>query len=121
MRTDYSMRPAGALATVAAPTPDRVAAQTAVRAELPAHQTVTAVDSSAPKQRIPEATARVLSPRVVIDSEAATVVYQEVDERTNTVVRQFPEQALLRRRAYLRALDAKSAENAALSGHLKTV
>jgi uncharacterized FlaG/YvyC family protein len=32
-------------------------------------------------------------------------VYQVVDNRTSLVVRQFPEEAMLRRRAYFHALD----------------
>jgi uncharacterized FlaG/YvyC family protein len=58
------------------------------------------------------ATSGNLSRHVVIDSAAASIVYQVVDERTDTVVRQFPEEALLRRRAYLRALDALKEEHA---------
>ena len=34
-----------------------------------------------------------------------SVVYQVVDNRTSLVVKQFPDQAVLRRRAYFRALD----------------
>ena len=33
------------------------------------------------------------------------MVYQVVDNRTNLVVRQFPEEAVLRRRAYFHTLD----------------
>ena len=46
-----------------------------------------------------------MSNQVVIDRDAASVVYQVVDNRTSQVVRQFPEEAVLRRRAYFRALD----------------
>jgi len=39
------------------------------------------------------------------DRDAAAIVYQVVDNRTSLVVRQFPEEAVLRRRAYFHALD----------------
>ena len=46
-----------------------------------------------------------LSRQVVIDREAAEIVYRVVDNRTALVVRQFPDEARLRARAYLRTLD----------------
>ena len=45
------------------------------------------------------------SNQVIIDREAAAIVYQVVDNRTSQVVKQFPEEAVLRRRAYFHALD----------------
>ena len=42
---------------------------------------------------------------VNLATEAASVVYQVVDNRTSQVVKQFPEEAVLRRRAYFHALD----------------
>lgn len=111
MRTDHSMRPAGALASVVAPPPPgRATTHNAVRTELPPRHTVSAATASAPHAAPNPITGAVLSHQVVIDSAAASIVYQDVDERTQTVVRQFPEQALLRRRAYLLALEAQKAE-----------
>ena len=49
--------------------------------------------------------ARSTSNQVVIDREAASIVYQVVDNRTSLVVKQFPEEAVLRRRAYFNTLD----------------
>ncbi len=46
-----------------------------------------------------------VSNQVVIDRDARAVVYQVIDNRTSQVVKQFPEEAVLRRRAYFRALD----------------
>ena len=46
-----------------------------------------------------------VSNQVVIDRAAASIVYQVVDYRTSLVVKQFPDEAVLRRRAYFRALD----------------
>ena len=51
------------------------------------------------------AVTRSVSNQVVIDREAAAVVYQVVDNRTSQVVKQFPEEAVLRRRAYFNTLD----------------
>jgi uncharacterized FlaG/YvyC family protein len=46
----------------------------------------------------------------VIDRAAAEIVYRVVDNRTSLVVRQFPDEARLRARAYLRAQDEAKRE-----------
>ena len=109
MSTDFSIKPVGA--PVAAPIVQHVseAAHHAVATELPASQSVAAVDSarastdSAPV-RVSISNASV-SNQVVIDRDARAVVYQVIDTRTSQVVKQFPEEAVLRRRAYFHALD----------------
>ena len=109
MSTDFNIKPVGA--PVAAPIVQHVseAAQHAVATELPASQSVAAVDSarastdSAPV-RISISGASV-SNQVVIDRDARAVVYQVIDTRTSQVVKQFPEEAVLRRRAYFHTLD----------------
>jgi hypothetical protein len=110
MSTDFNIKPVGA--PVAAPIvhPISEAAHNAVATELPTSQSVTAsdagartnLDSDAVHVSISNAT---VSNQVVIDRDAATIVYQVVDNRTSQVVKQFPEEAVLRRRAYFHALD----------------
>jgi hypothetical protein len=110
MSTDFNIKPVGA--PVAAPIvhPIGEAAQNAVATELPASQGVAAsdalvrtnLDSDAVRVSISNAS---LSNQVVIDRDAGSIVYQVVDNRTSQVVKQFPEEAVLRRRAYFHALD----------------
>jgi uncharacterized FlaG/YvyC family protein len=110
MSTDFNIKPVGA--PVAAPIVQHVseAAQHAVATELPASQSVAAVDSarastdSAPV-RVSISNASSTSNQVVIDRDARAVVYQVIDTRTSQVVKQFPEEAVLRRRAYFHTLD----------------
>ena len=106
MSTDFSIKPVGA--PVAAPIvqPVSEAAQSAVATELPASQSVAAADASA-RVSIDSARRRAHPCRnqVVIDRDAASIVYQVVDNRTSQVVKQFPEEAVLRRRAYFHTLD----------------
>jgi len=52
--------------------------------------------------------------QAVIDTAAASIVYQVVDTKSDTVIDQFPDEAALRRRAYFHALDL-SRENATLA------
>ncbi|UPK01989.1 hypothetical protein [Bradyrhizobium sp. 170] len=113
MSTDFNIKPVGA--PVAAPIVQHVseAAQHAVATELPASQSVAAVDSSARastdsaavRVSISSASVSNQSNQVVIDRDARAVVYQVIDTRTSQVVKQFPEEAVLRRRAYFHTLD----------------
>jgi hypothetical protein len=109
MSTDFNIKPVGA--PVAAPIvqPISEAAHNAVATELPASQSVVALDAGARASdseavHVSISTASV-SNQVVIDRDARAVVYQVVDNRTSQVVQQFPEEAVLRRRAYFHALD----------------
>ena len=85
-------------------------AQQAVATVLPANKSVAAVDTSARAStdsaavRVSISNAAVAS-QVVIDRDTRAVVYQVIDTRTSQVVNQFPEEAVLRRRAYFHALD----------------
>ena len=113
MSTDFNIKPVGA--PVAAPIVQHVseAAQHAVATELPASESVAAVDSSARASNdaaavrvsISNASVSNQSNQVVIDRDTRAVVYQVIDTRTSQVVKQFPEEAVLRRRAYFHTLD----------------
>ena len=110
MSTDFNIKPVGA--PVAAPIVQHVseAAHHAVATELPASQSVAAVDAGS-RASTDSAAVRIsissasVSNQVVIDRDARAVVYQVIDTRTSQVVNQFPEEAVLRRRAYFHALD----------------
>jgi len=110
MSTDFNIKPVGA--PVAAPVVQHVseAAHHAVATQLPPSQSVSAadagtranIDSDAVRVSISNAS---VSNQVVIDRDTRAVVYQVVDIRTSQVVKQFPEEAVLRRRAYFHTLD----------------
>ena len=110
MSTDFNIKPVGA--PVAAPIVQHVseAVHHAVATELPPSQSVSAadagtrasIDSDAVHVSISNAS---VSNQVVIDRDARAVVYQVVDNRTSQVVKQYPEEAVLRRRAYFHTLD----------------
>src|SRR3954454_18541571 len=114
MSTDFSIKPVGA--PVAAPIvqPISEAAHHAVATELPASQSVVASDAGARASDSNAVQVSISSPsvsnQVVIDRDAGAVVYQVVDNRTSQVVEQFPEEAVLRRRAYFHALDLANAK-----------
>jgi hypothetical protein len=109
MSTDFSIKPVGAPVATPIVQPISEAAEQAVATELPPSQTVTAADPAPPARLNANAVTLSLSNNVVIDREAASIVYQVVDNRTSQVVKQFPEEAVLRRRAYFNTLDLTKA------------
>jgi uncharacterized FlaG/YvyC family protein len=105
MSTDFNIKPVGA--PVAAPIVSHASetAQKAVATELPASQSVTAPEPSVKVTIDSNVANAALMDQVFIDRDARAVVYQVVDNRTSQVVKQYPEEAVLRRRAYFHALD----------------
>ena len=105
MSLDISIRPAAlsAPAPVVQSTSD--AANSAVATVLPASQSVTAAAPSTTVRNDVPTPSDVVSRQALIDQAAASIVFQTVDDKTGTVVQQFPEEAVLRRRAYFHALD----------------
>jgi hypothetical protein len=122
MSSDFSIKPIGSPVAASFVAPVSEAASKAVPTELPVRQSVAAIDKST-EARIdapngdrslpPTGTARdraplpaeLLSHQVIVDRDAAAIVYRVLDSRTSTVVQQFPDEAMLRRRAYFHALD----------------
>jgi hypothetical protein len=102
MSTDFSIKPVGA--PVAAPIVQVASEATnnAVATELPASQSVTVPD---PGAGISNGSSDYVSRQAFFDSAAASIVYQVVNEQTDQVVNQFPDDAALRRRAYFHTLD----------------
>jgi hypothetical protein len=106
MSTDFSIRPVGApVATPVVQPPSSEAAGNAVATELPASQSVTVADASASVRNDFSGTSDFVSHQAFIDRAAASIVYQVVDNRTNAVVEQYPDETVLRRRAYFHTLD----------------
>jgi hypothetical protein len=111
MSTDFSIKPVGAPVATPVALPASPAANSAVgNTELPASQSVTAADAGTSARNDPGtsgsgAASDSVSRQAFIDRAAGSIVYQVVDNRTNQVVQQFPNDAVLRRRAYFRTLD----------------
>ncbi|MDF0518483.1 hypothetical protein P0R31_14695 [Bradyrhizobium yuanmingense] len=117
MSTDFSIRPVGIPAPVQIIPTSNSAANEAVQTDLPVRQTVAASDTSAPvRNDLPNH--ENISRQVVFDQAAASFVFQVVNDKTDTVVNQFPDEAMLRRRAYFHALDMKSEPSRPLSTDL---
>jgi hypothetical protein len=105
MSTDFSIRPVGVPVATPVAQPVSQAANNAVATELPASQSVTVADAGAGVRSDSLAASGFISRQAYIDQAAASIVYQVIDSRTGTVVQQFPDEAVLRRRAYFHTLD----------------
>jgi hypothetical protein len=106
MSTDFSIRPVGAPAPSPIVQPFSPAANNAVQTDLPASQSVTATDVGGGARNDPQSFANdFVSRQAFFDRAAATLVYQVVNDRTDQVVEQYPDELALRRRAYFHALD----------------
>lgn len=105
MGMDFNIKPAGAPVAVSVVQPTGDAARNAVATQLPASLTITAADVTAHVRNETSGPNPGTSHQTVFDRDAASMVYQVVDNRTSIVVRQFPDEAMLRRRAYFRAMD----------------
>jgi hypothetical protein len=111
MSSDFSIRPVGAPASSPIVQPAaREAVGNAVATELPASQSVTVADASVAARNEPQVLSDSVLRQAYIDQAAATIVYQVVDTRTDAVVTQFPDEAVLRRRAYFHTLDLTKGE-----------
>jgi hypothetical protein len=106
MSTDFSIRPVGAPAPSPVVQPPSPAASDAVQTDLPASQSVTASDAgAAARNDAPSTSSDYISHQAFFDRSAAAMVYQVLDSKTDQVVDQYPDEAVLRRRAYFHALD----------------
>jgi hypothetical protein len=111
MGMDFNIKPVGGSVATPYIEPSPEGAKAAVQTQLPPEKAVTAPDASVAARNNPRSDSDDLSHQIVIDRAAAEVVYRVVDSRTSVVVRQFPDDARLRARAYLRAEDIAKQED----------
>jgi hypothetical protein len=105
MSTDFSIKPVGAPVATLIVSVAGDAARGAVATQLPPSQSVTAADASGGIRNDSQSASDFVSHQAFFDRAAASVVFQVVDGKTDQVVQQFPDEAVLRRRAYFHALD----------------
>jgi hypothetical protein len=110
MSTDFSIRPVGVPVAPSFP-PASSAALGGVPTQLPASQSVTATDAGTQTSTDSSGAGGFLSQQAYFDTSAASVVFQSVDELTGQVIQQYPDDATLRRRAYLRSLGSTNDPN----------
>src|SRR5512135_2840887 len=108
MSSDFSVRPVGTPAATPVIPPSSPAVSNAVPTDLPPSQTVTAADPSLSTRndvQLQIANQDYVSHQAYYDRTAAAMVFQVVDRKTSQVVEQYPDEAVLRRRAYFHTLE----------------
>jgi hypothetical protein len=105
MSLDISIRPVGAPTATPVVQAASDAVSNAVPTQLPASQSVTAAEADGAIRNDATPPTNLTSHQAYIDQAAASIVYQVINEKTGAVVQQFPDEAVLRRRAYFHALD----------------
>jgi hypothetical protein len=108
MDTGLTLKPAASPAQTGGARSDP-AARKAVATELAPAQTVTAANNTAPTPATEDWRKR----DIILDPHSREVIYRAVDVRARRVIRQVPEEAMRRLRAYARAThDKDDGENA---------
>lgn len=97
-----TITPPGAVQQAFASRPEPAPVAQAVATELPSAKAVTAANSAA--SMLPLGLSDPYEYQVLVDPATHEVIYRTVDERSRQVVRQAPDEALLRMRAYARSL-----------------
>jgi hypothetical protein len=105
MSTDFSIKPVGAPVATPIVTSAGGAASGAVPAQLPPSQSVSATDAAASARNELQDANNFVSHQAFYDRAASSYVFEIVNSVTGQVVQQFPDEAVLRRRAYYHALD----------------
>jgi uncharacterized FlaG/YvyC family protein len=105
MSTDFSIKPVGAPVATPVAQPISEAASSAVTTQLPPSKSVTVIDASAGARNDSQSASDFISHQAFFDRAAASIVYQVVNDKTDQVVQQYPDEAMLRRRAYFHTLD----------------
>jgi flagellar protein FlaG len=103
MSSASTIKPEAGVVTGAYTRPAPAEVQQAVATELPAAKSVTAPAAAAASKNPPQ-NARDLSRQIILDAESREVIFRVMDARSRQVIWQVPEEALLRMRAYTRAL-----------------
>jgi hypothetical protein len=107
MSLDISIRPVTAPTVTPVVQAPSQAANSAVPTDLPAGQSVTVADPAAAASNDAQAANASVSRQAYFDRDAASMVFQVLNAKTDAVVDQFPDQAVLRRRAYFHSLDVE--------------
>ena len=106
MSTDFSVRPIGVSAQTPIARPAPEAAREAVRTQLPPTQTVTPSETAkTPRRESVQIDRERLSRSIEFDRDSAALIYKVVDQRTENVVAQVPDEAQRRSRAYFREME----------------
>ena len=116
MDSGLTLRPASTLLQAAGVRQDATPVREAVATHLAPAQSVTAAAKTTEPRQDPlqsESADPSYVRKIIVDAQSREVIFRVIDAKSGRVVRQIPEEAMLRLRAYTRAMvekeDSKSA------------
>ena len=120
MDTGLAVRPTPSTAPSNIVRPEPAPVRQAVATDLAPAQSVTASNSTEALRQDPVQTAQDSHVRkIVLDAHSREVIYQVLDKDSGRVVRQVPDEAMLRLRAYTRALAQGRSPNEAAQADIQ--
>jgi flagellar protein FlaG len=120
MDTGLAIRPIAAATQPNVVRPDPAPVREAVATELAAAQSVTASSGAgAARHDSAHAAQDAHVRKIILDAHSREVIYQVLDAGSGLVVRQVPDEALLRLRAYTRALAEGQTPNEAAQADIE--
>jgi hypothetical protein len=111
MDTGLTLRPTGSVAQTSYVRPEAAPVREAVATQLPPAQSVTAAAATPASRNDAARAALTQSPQArefILDPHSREVIFRVVDVRSGSVVRQMPDEAIMRLRAYARAMADKA-------------
>jgi hypothetical protein len=111
MDTGLAVRPTSGATPTSIARPDPAPVRQAVATDLAAAQSVTASTNTDATRHDPAQDSNVR--KIILDAHSREVIFQVLDASSGRVVRQIPDEAMLRLRAYTRALAQGSTPNQA--------
>ena len=120
MDTGLAIRPTAGTAQAPIVRPDSAPVREAVATDLAPAQSVTAAaGASAPRHDTAPAVQDGNVRKIILDAHSREVIYQVLDVSSGQVVRQMPDEAMLRLRAYTRAVAEGQTPNEAIRADLE--
>jgi uncharacterized FlaG/YvyC family protein len=120
MDAGLTIRPSQSVAQSSYARADIAPAQQAVATDIPKSQAVTAA-VAVQQARNDARRADTVTRELIVDEQSRAVIYRVIDQSSRQVVQQVPDQAMLRLRAYTRALrDGENTSAAMLRADIVT-
>jgi hypothetical protein len=119
MDAGLTIKPVAGVAATDYARPVAAAAASSIVTDLPENKTVAPTsDTTSARNDAPRpdgTTADYITHSVTIDPQSREVIYRIIDSRTRQVIRQVPDEALLRNRAYSKAIESGASPFEALT------
>ena len=119
MDTGLAVRPTSGATPTNIARPDPAPVRQAVATDLAAAQSVTAAANAEAARNDAQSAQESNVHKIILDAHSREVIFQVVNEQSGRVVRQIPDEAMLRLRAYTRAIAQGQTPNEAAQADLE--